>query len=93
MTSEIDIANEFNKIFTNIGPELARKIPNATRTFQSFLNKIDITMPADSITFNELKESFFSLKTSKSPGYDEISSNVIIKCFSELNEPLKYLFV
>ena len=49
-------------------------------------------MPADSITINELKEAFFSLKTSKRPGYDEISSNVIIKCFSELNEPLKYLF-
>ena len=47
-------------------------------------------MPADSITINELKEAFFSLKTCKSPGYDEISSNVIIKCFSELNEPLKY---
>ena len=28
-------------------------------------------MPADSITINELKEAFFSLKTCKSPGYDE----------------------
>ena len=90
MTSEIGIANEFNKLFTNIGPELAKKIPTTSRTFENFLNKIDITMPADSITINELKEAFFSLKTCKSPGYDEISSNVIIKCFSELNEPLKY---
>ena len=90
MTSEIGIANEFYKFFTNIGQELARKIPTATRTFESFLNKIGITMPADSITINELKEAFFSLKRSKSPGYDEISSNVIIKCFSQLNEPLKY---
>ena len=89
-TSEIGIANEFYKFFTNIGQELAWKIPTATRTFESFLNKIGITMPAGSITINELKEAFFSLKTCKSPGYDEISSNVIIKCFSELNEPLKY---
>ena len=43
-------------------------------------------MPADSITINEYKEAFFPLKTNKSPGYDEISSNVI-----ELNDPLKYL--
>ena len=92
MTSEIGIANKFNKFFTNIGPEVARKIPTASRTFESFLNKIDITMPADSITINEYKESFFPLKTNKSPGYDEISSNVIINCFSELNDPLKYLF-
>ena len=59
MTSEIGIANEFNKFFTNIGPELAGKIPTASRTFESFLNKIDITMPADSTTINELKEALF----------------------------------
>ena len=41
-------------------------------------------MPADPITINELKEDFFSLKTNKSPGYDEASSNVIKNCFSEL---------
>ena len=49
-------------------------------------------MPADSITINELKEAFFSRKANKSPGYAEISSNVIINCFSELNDPVKYLF-
>ena len=31
-------------------------------------------------------------QTNKSPGYHEISANVIINCFSELNDPLKYLF-
>ena len=51
-TSEIGIANEFYKFFTNIGQELALKSPTATRTFESFLNKIGITMPADSITIN-----------------------------------------
>ena len=92
VTSESGIANEFNKFFTNIGPELTEKIPTASRTFESFLNKIDTTMPTDPISINELKEAFFSLKTNKSPGYDEISSNVIKNCFSELNYPIKYLF-
>ena len=77
MTSEIGIANEFNKFFINIGPELARKILTTSRTFESFLNKIDITMPLDSITINELRLLLFSLKTNKSPGYEEISSNVM----------------
>ena len=49
-------------------------------------------MPADSIIIYERKQAFFSLKTNKSPRYDEISSNVIKNCFSELNDPLKYLF-
>ena len=71
VTSEIGIANEFNKFFTNIGPELAEKIPTASRKFESFLNKIDTTMSADPITINELKEAFFFLKTNKSPCYNE----------------------
>ena len=94
MPAATKVDNKFWKtsFFRNIGPELARKIPTASRTFERFLNKIDVTTPADLITINELKEAFFSLKTNKSPGYDEISSNVIINCFSELNDPLKYLF-
>ena len=49
-------------------------------------------MPIDSLTINEVKEAFFSLKINKSPGCDEISFNVIKNCFSELNMPLNYLF-
>ena len=41
--------------------------------------------------FNELQEASFSLKRKKSPGYEEISSNVIKNCFSELNDSLKCL--
>ena len=43
------------------------------------------------LSMNELKDAFFSLKINKSPGYDDISFNVIKKCFSSLCEPLKYL--
>ena len=35
---------------------------------------------------------FFPLKINKIPGYDEISFNVLKKCFSNLREPLKYMF-
>ena len=51
--------SEFNKFFSSIGAELAEKIPTVSRTFESFLNKIDTTMPADQNTVNELKEAFF----------------------------------
>ena len=49
-------------------------------------------MPAVSITTNEFEEDFFTLITSKSPDYDEITSIVIKHCFSALNDRLKYLF-
>ena len=44
-----------------------------------------------SLSKNDLKEAFFSLKTNKSPGYDNMSFNVLKKCFGEINEPLKHL--
>ena len=49
-------------------------------------------MPTQSLSINELKDAFFSLKTNKSPGVDEIDFNVIKHCFGELCGPLKYLF-
>ena len=49
-------------------------------------------METKQLSINELKDAFFSLKINKSPGYDDISFNVLKKCFSSLCEPLKYLF-
>ena len=40
------------------------------------------------LSMNELKDTFFSLKIR----YEDISFNVLKKCFSSLCEPLKYLF-
>ena len=60
VTSEVCIANEFNEFFTNIGPELAENVQTARKTFESFLNKINTTMPADPVTINALKVVFFS---------------------------------
>ena len=89
---ERKIANEFNAFFTSIGSKLASKIPNASTTFESYINKPDSIMETKQLSINELKDAFFSLKINKSPGYDDISFNVLKKCFSSLCEPLKYLF-
>ena len=75
------MANEFNNFFRNIGAELAKNIPNASRPFESYIKKVDTTIPTDSLTINGVKESFFSLEINKSPGYDEINFNVIKNCF------------
>ena len=49
-------------------------------------------METKALPMNELEDAFYSLKSSKSPGYNNISYNVIKKCFDSLCEPLKYLF-
>ena len=48
-------------------------------------------MEKNSLSISELKESFFSLKTNKSPVYGDINFNVVKKYFGEINEPLKHL--
>ena len=61
---------------------MAEKTPIASRTFESFLNKVDTTMPADPVTINELKKLFYLEEQTK---IMTISSNVIKHYFIELN--------
>ena len=37
VSGEEEMANEFITFFTNIGPELAKNIPNASRPFESYI--------------------------------------------------------
>lgn len=47
-----------------------------------------MTQPQCPLTTNELKDVFFSLKTKKNPGCDEVSFNVIRHGFAVLYKPL-----
>ena len=78
---ELKIANEFNTFFTSIGSKFASKIPNAWTIFEPYINKPDSIMETKQLSINELKDAFFSLKINKSPGYGDISFNVLEKCF------------
>ena len=49
-------------------------------------------MESKPLTINELKDAFFSLKINKSSGVEDVSFNIIKKCFGVLCEPLIYLF-
>ena len=82
------IANKFNKIIANIRIELANKIPTAKTTFETYVETMNSTMESNQFSINELKDAFFSLKINKSSGYDEISFNVVKKCFGKLYYPL-----
>ena len=89
---ETNIANEFNNFFTDIGLELAKKIPKSSQPFESYMKKVSSEMENKPLSINELKDVFFSLKISKSTGYDDINYNVVSKYFGELCTPLKHIF-
>ena len=89
-TGENEISNEFNKYFANIGPSLAKNSPDPSMSFESFLERVNTTLPSQSPSINELKDAFYYLKANKSPGTDKLDFNIIKHCFGGLCGPLKY---
>ena len=51
-TGENEIANEFNKYFADIGPSLAKNIPKPSIPFESFLKRVNTTMPSQCLSTN-----------------------------------------
>ena len=77
ITDPIEIANNFNEYFVNVGPKLAAKISPNSVNFSSYLpasNQDSIFL--DPITEDEVKIEFDQLKVNKSGGYDEMSPRV-----------------
>ena len=60
-----EIANEFNKYFEDIGPFLPKNITDSTMSFESFLKRINTILLTQSLSINEFKDAFFSLKQTK----------------------------
>ena len=87
-----EIANVFNDLFTNIGQKLASQIQKSSKTFETYINKVDVIMGSKPLSINELKDAFFSLKIKKSSSVDDVSFNIIKKCLGVFCEPLTYLF-
>ena len=75
------IAEEFNKYFTNVGPDLASKIQNTSKTFADFLFPVGKNMECRDVTFEEFEKTFKSVKYNKAAGHDYVDSNAIIKVY------------
>ena len=92
ITDKKIIADKFNEFFINIGSNLAAKIPPSNTNCNSYLPHICTIFAEKSVTEEELKRAFFSLKPKKTPGYDNINVNVVKKVYEELKSPLMQIF-
>ena len=59
------IAEKFNEFYVNVGPNLAKKIPQSDINFESYFPKLNATLKELSLTENELEEAVKSLKKIK----------------------------
>ena len=59
------IADELNTFFTDTVTDLANKIPNASKRFDSYITKVNTSMGIQPLQVNYLEDAFFSLKINK----------------------------
>ena len=86
------IAEELNNFFTNVGPNLANKIPNIKKSFEDYLNRNENTIDNSELSFEEFEDAFKSIQRNKACGIDDIKSNIIIDVYDEIKEPLFQIF-
>ena len=86
------IANSFNEYFVNVGPKLACEIPQSQRSFEMYLKESDSSFEEVTLSDEEIKTAFFSLKDGKSPGFDEINYDIVKQNFNSVLVPLKCIF-
>ena len=86
------IAKNVNKFIGEFGPKLASNIPHSLISFEQFLHGDYPFLEEKPITDDELNEALQTLKTKKSSGYNETSSDVIKHISPSVFEPLRYIF-
>ncbi|ELT96765.1 hypothetical protein CAPTEDRAFT_192072 [Capitella teleta] len=86
------IADSFNKYFVDVGPSLAAKIPNHDHAPEDYLNGSHphtiFLVPSTEI---EVYNCLIKLKSSSSPGYDGLKSQIIKTVARELCIPLMHV--
>ena len=91
ITNDNETANQFSKYFANIGPNLAKDIPNSSSTDQEFLNHLcDNSIFLQPVTENEILEIIKALNNG-SPGIDEICAKPIKYISDIIVIPLCYI--
>ena len=86
------IAEEFNKHFANVGPNLVSKIQSTSKTFEDFLFPVQKNMEYRDLSFKKFEKAFKSVKHNKAAGHGIIDNNVIIKVYGEISYPLFMIF-
>ena len=92
-TEKSVISEKFYDFFINIGPSLARKIPEQNIPPSQFMgDRVTNTIFLEPVTIEEVKNIVMSLEKGAA-GYDDISANILKYCIQFVSEPLEYLCI
>ena len=91
VTDGCTITENFNNFFTNVGPNLARSIPNQSTSPEEYLGQsINYSIFLEPVTEDEIRKIVTSLKDS-APGHDELPAAILKSALSHINEPLVHI--
>lgn len=92
LTSEKQIANEFNDYYINIADKMANDITsNACRSGKSITPKCKNTIFLKPVDAAEIKGYIYELKISKSPGIDKITARTLREVADYIAPPLTHI--
>ena len=92
-TEPTDVANKFNEYFANIGPTLASTIKHSGKDFDEYLgNSCNSTCFFNPTDEYEILTIIKDLGKGKSPGYDNVKSDMVKMVANEIVYPLKIIF-
>ena len=90
-TNKLEICEKFNNFFICIGPTLANKIPKQSQSPESFMTaQLFNSLYLSNVSDDEVINIVNYLKPS-SPGYDEISADILRLILPSICKPLVYI--
>ena len=88
-----EIAEGFNDFFVNVGPRLASSIPDASKTFDEYLNEPnELNFNFRNITEEIIYLTLSKLKSKSSVGKDNISMKLLKYVMPVIIKPILHLF-
>ena len=91
ITDKCRISEKFSEFFINIGPQLARRIPDQSVEPRDYMgSRVTCSIFLEPVTHDEIVNIFCSLKNG-SPGYDELTASLLKFSLPLIKHQLVYL--
>ena len=77
-TNSPEVMSEtFNQYFTEIGPNLAEKLPNSSKTHSDFIGHVDSSFQLEPVTLPKVLKLLKNISADKTTGLDKIPCRLV----------------
>ena len=76
VTEPREIANIFHTFFTEIGPKLAKHLPEHNQIPESYVKPLNSIFRFQLVTETDVSKLLYTIKTTKATGHDRISAKL-----------------